>query len=376
MVTKAKASTEVGRGHRDLVKDVQEAGLCVYCGACAGSCPYLLAYNGRIVVLDNCNRTEGQCYKYCPRTYTDMDEVSKKLFGAPFSENEFGAVKEIVLARTTSKDIQGKGQDGSVVTTLLTTALEAGLIDAAVLAKMNADKVPGGFIARTRQEIIDCARTSYEPCPTLQVINQLPDDSKEKLAVVSLPCHAAAVAKMRTYPAEHRINIDNVKFVIGLFCGWTLAQGIHELMKQRFDLPNVVKFDIPHHPAHTYDAYYKDGSKAEIEIEDIRQYINNACSYCWDMTAELADVSVGSGRAKYHGWNTLIVRTEAGAKLVALAKKKGYLETQPIPEENIVNLRKACLNKKKKAVKNLGEKYDGKLGYLGLPKAIVKKLSA
>jgi coenzyme F420 hydrogenase subunit beta len=374
MVTKAQGSTETGRGHRDLVNDVQNAGLCVYCGACAGSCPYLLAYNGRIVVLDNCNRTDGQCYKYCPRTYTDMDSVSKKLFGVPFSENEFGVAKEVVLARTTVKDIQGKGQDGSVVTTLLTTALEAGLIDAAVLAKMDADKVPNGYIAR--KEIIDCSRTSYEPCPTLQAINQLPDDSKEKLAVVSLPCHAAAVAKMKTYSAEHRINIDNVKLVVGLFCGWTLSQGIHEFMKQRFDLPNVVKFDIPHHPGHTMDAYYKDGSKQEVEIEEIRKYINTACSYCWDMTAELADVSVGSGRAKYHGWNTLIIRTEAGAKVVELAKKKGYLETQPIPEENIVNLRKACLNKKKKAIKALSEKYDGKQGYLGLSKAMVKKFSA
>jgi len=124
------------------------------------------------------------------------------------------------------------------------------------------------------------------------------------------------------------------------------------------------------------DAYYKDGAKQEIEIEEIRQFINPACSYCWDMTAEFADVSVGSGRAKYHGWNTMIIRTEAGVELVNLAKKKGLLEIQPIPEENVVNLRKACLNKKKKAVKNLRDKYKEDQGYLGFSRDMVERISS
>ena len=94
------------------------------------------------------------------------------------------------------------------------------------------------------------------------------------------------------------------------------------------------------------------------------------------MTAEFADISLGSGRAKYRGWNTLIVRTEAGAEIVALAKEKGLLETQPLPEENVTNLRRAALNKKKNAVRELRVKYDGQLGYLGLSETIAQELSS
>ena len=367
--------TEI-KGHRELVEEVIGAGLCIYCGACADACPYLIASRGRIVVLDNCDRSEGQCYQFCPRTLTDMDALAQKIFGQPFGTSEFGFASELLLARSTDKQIRERGQDGGVVTALLCLGLEAGIIDAALAARMNEDRTPHGFVARTKEQLLECSGTSYEPCPTLQTLNQLPDDSNENLGIVSLPCHAEAIAKMKTYSTRNRVSIENVKLVIGLFCGWTLAEGFHQFMQQRFDLPNVVKFDIPHHPGHTFDAFYEDGGKKEIELENIRNFINPACAFCWDMTAEFADVSVGSGRAKYRGWNTLIVRTKAGAEIVALAKERGLLETQPLPEENVANLKRASVNKKKRAVRELRTKYDGHLGYLGLSQAIAQDLSS
>jgi coenzyme F420 hydrogenase subunit beta len=365
--------TEI-KGHRELVKEVIKTGLCIYCGACADACPYLIASRGRIVVLDNCDRTEGQCYQFCPRTFTDMDAVARKIFGRPFGTAEFGPARELLLARSTDKQIQDRCQDGGVVTTLLYLGLEAGIIDAALAARMNEGKTPHGFVARTKEELLECSGTSYEPCPTLQTLNRLPDDSHENLGIVSLPCHAEAIAKMKTYSTRNRVSIENVKLVIGLFCGWTLAEGFHRFMEAQFDLAAVKKFDIPHHPGHTFDAFYEDGGKKEIELEDIRDFINPACTFCWDMTAEFADISVGSGRAKYRGWNTLIVRTEAGAEIVALARKKGLLETQPLPEENVVNLKRASLNKKKRALRELKAKYHGQLGYLGLSEATARQL--
>ena len=364
----------MNKGHTDLINEVVEGGLCVYCGACAGGCPYLTAYKGRIVVMDNCDREDGQCYQFCPRTFTDMDFLSNKFFGEPFGANEIGFSRNLLLAKAADARIHEGGQDGGVVTALLTVAIEEGLIDAAIVAKMDEEKRPNGFVARTGEQLLECARNSYEPCPTLQELNGLPYDSTEKLGIVSLPCHSAALSKMKAYKTRNRVNIENVNLIIGLFCGWTLAEGFHGYLQDYFDLKNIVKFDIPHSPGHTYDAYYKDGTKKEVELEDIRKYINPACDYCWDMTAEFSDVSVGSGRSKYKGWNTLIPRTGTGEKLVELAMEKGVLETKPLPEENIMNLKKACLNKKKSAVRKLSEKYSGNLGYLGISHTLKEKL--
>jgi len=165
--------------------------------------------------------------------------------------------------------------------------------------------------------------------------------------------------------------------VIGLFCGWELSGRFRQFLEENFDLPQVVKFDIPHHPAHTFDVYTKSDKKS-VELEDIGQYISEACSYCWDMTAEFADISVGSGRAKFKGWNTVVVRSKAGAELMEIAKKKGVVETQPIPAESVENLKRASLNKKKRAVSSIiaktGDKKD--LLYLGIPSGLADKLLA
>jgi len=327
--------------------------------------------------MDNCLLSDGQCYQYCPRTFTDMEAVSQKVLGVPFSEDEFGIGREIFLARSTDAEIHEKGQDGGTVTALLSVALAEGIIDGVVETKMDDNKIPHGFIARNREELLECTGVSYEPSPVLEALNSLPQESAEKLGIVGLPCHVASVSKMKTYPPKNRMNIDNVKLVIGLFCGWELSGRFRQFLEENFDLPQVVKFDIPHHPAHTFDVYTKSDKKS-VELEDIGQYISEACSYCWDMTAEFADISVGSGRAKFKGWNTVVVRSKAGAELMEIAKKKGVVETQPIPAESVENLKRASLNKKKRAVSSIiaktGDKKD--LLYLGIPSGLADKLLA
>lgn len=80
------------KGGRELLEEVIDAGLCAYCGACASGCPYLVSFKDRIVLLDNCIISEGQCYQYCPRTHTDLDTISQQVFGAAYIEDELGAV--------------------------------------------------------------------------------------------------------------------------------------------------------------------------------------------------------------------------------------------------------------------------------------------
>jgi coenzyme F420 hydrogenase subunit beta len=334
------------KGVKELFKEVIDTELCSLCGACTGSCPYLIWYKGRVVLMDNCTLSEGQCYRYCPRTHTDFDAVSDRTFGAPFKKDDLGMVREVFLARSKDAEIRDKGQDGGVVTTLLSVALGEGIIDAAVETKISGDKVPTGFIARSREELLQCAGNSYEVSPVLEALNSIPSDSNEKLGVVGLPCHVEALAKMKTYPPQNRVNINNVKLVVGLFCGWVLADGFHQFLEDNFDLKRVGKFDIPHHPDHTFDLYTESGKKS-VELDDIRKFINPGCMYCWDMTSEFADISVGSGRAMFKGWNTVIVRTETGSELMNIAKEHA-LEIQPIPDESLTHLKKAALNKKRK----------------------------
>ncbi|MBM3119997.1 MAG: hypothetical protein FJ006_10725, partial [Chloroflexi bacterium] len=145
------------KGCKELFNEVIEAGLCTLCGACTGNCPYLVYYKGRIALLDNCTLSDGQCYKYCPRTYTDMDATSQQVFGMPYSEEEIGTTKEVLIARTTDTRIREEAQYGGVVTTLLSLALAEGLIDNAVLTKTSNDKTASPVLAQSEKEIFQCA---------------------------------------------------------------------------------------------------------------------------------------------------------------------------------------------------------------------------
>lgn len=368
MVTKVK-------GCKELVSEVIDKGLCCLCGACAGSCPYLVSYRGRIVQLDNCTLSDGQCYQYCPRTFVDMDAISQHVFGVPYSEDELGTVKEVLMARSMDAAIKEKAQYGGAVTTLLSLAMAEGLIDSAILTRTTADKTPEAFLARNTQEVLQSAGSNYMACPILETYNRLPEDNSDKLAIVGVPCQVIAATKMKREQPQHRSSTGNIKLVIGLFCTWALApDSFHRFLKDNLNLPSVIKVDIPPPPANRFDVYTHSG-KVSLPLEEVREFTMPTCAYCLDMTSEFADISVGSVEG-IEGWNTVIIRTDNGAKLVEMAVKQGKLETGTLPAEKLAHLKEAALNKKKRAlgeiVKMTGSKKD--LLYLGLSPTLVDRL--
>jgi coenzyme F420 hydrogenase subunit beta len=364
------------KGCKELITEVIETGLCALCGACTGNCPYLAYHNGRIALLDNCSRTdEAQCYQYCPRTYTDMNALSNEIFGKPYSENELGTLIDVLMVRATDDVVREKAQYGGAVTSLLSLALAEGLIDGAVLTKTSDDKAPAPFLAQSIKAALQCAGSSYMACPVLDRYNQIPKGDSNKLGIVAMPCQVLSVAKMKAEPPKNRVNICNVKLVIGLFCTWALSPDrFYQFLKENLDLAKVKKFDIPPPPANRFDVYTQSG-KTSFPLEQIIKFTMPTCAYCLDMTSEFADISVGSVEDKKE-WNTVIVRTEAGADLMERAKKKGTLHIDNLPASNLQHLKEAALLKKKRALNEIVKRTGNKsnLLYLKLSPPLTKKL--
>jgi len=365
------------KGSKELLEDVINNGLCTLCGACAGACPYLVSYQGRIVVLDECTLSEGQCYQYCPRTRADMDALSQEVFGQPYGEEEIGTTKEVLMSRSADTRVLEKAQYGGTVTTLLSLAMDEGLINTAVLTRETEDKMPVPFLARSPEEVLEGAGSNYMVCPVLEGYNRIPADSVERVGMVVTPCQGLAVSKMKLIPPQHRPSSDNIGLVIGLFCTWALSQeSFGRFLRDSLNLAKIKKFDIPPPPANRLDVYTLAG-RVSFPLDQIREFKMPTCSYCLDMTSEFADVSVGSVEG-VEGWNTVIIRTDTGADLVKLARDRGMLETAALPEENLKHLKEAALLKKKRALKEIinrtGDKDD--LLYLDMSPELVGKLLA
>ena len=342
------------KGPQELGSEVGAKFLCTLCGGCAGMCPYRVAYRGRIVVMDECNRSEGRCYAFCPRTSVNLDEVSQAAFGVPYAASELGTVQEITMARAKDETIRSKAQHGGTVSTLVSFALREGFIDSAVLTTTDEQLQPSGAAVRDEAGVLDCAGSNFTASPTLQKFNQEAATDAERIGVVATPCQALALANMRVSPLEEGNHIEKLKLVVGLFCNWALwHEGFSRFLQEKVPLGEITKMDAPPPPANALEVF-TGSDRVLVPLDEVRPFINKTCQFCLDLTAELADVSVGAAEG-VDGWNTLIVRSDAGKKLVEAAVAGGAIETAPFPKENLEHLKEAALLKKKRALKNIVE---------------------
>jgi coenzyme F420 hydrogenase subunit beta len=343
------------KASRELQSEVLGRNLCSLCGACVGMCPYWVAHKGRIVGLDECNLTQGRCYVFCPRTSLDLDLLSQTVFDAPYPADELGKMQQITMARAGDDAIRARAQYGGAVTTLTAFAVERGLIDSAVLTASDENILPSGALAASVAQVHERAKSNYVASPTLAAFNRESGrEDVQRIGVVATPCQALALAKMRASPLENRNSIDKLKLVVGLFCTWALRyEDFARFLAEKVPLGQIVKFDIPPPPANIFQVF-TDSNQIDIPLDQVRPFIRPGCDVCLDMTAEFADISVGAAEG-VAGWNTLIVRTDAGRELVEAAQAKGVIETQPLTAQNLAHLKEASLNKKKRGLKKVIE---------------------
>lgn len=341
---------------QEIESKVIKENLCTLCGACLEVCPYLVAYEGRVILRDVCDLSQGCCSVVCPRLAFDLDNMSKTIFGTPYARDELGTVQQVLMARSTDAIIKARAQDAGTVTALVSLALDQGFVDSAVLTLFDDKSWPKGVIASTRDEVLRCSGSSYIAAPTMGAFNQArQDDDRKSIAVVGTPCQVMALAKMRAAPPEICKNMDKLRLVIGLFCTWALSYPGFAHFLEREALDHIVKYDVPPHPANVLLAY-TEKERIGIPLDKVLPFVMPACHLCPDLTAEFADVSVGSGRREVLDWNTVIVRTERGMRFIEIAIKKGIIETRDIPEGNLSRLKVAADNKRKGALRNIIQK--------------------
>jgi coenzyme F420 hydrogenase subunit beta len=235
---------------------------------------------------------------------------------------------------------------------LIIHALKKGLIDAALLTKYSDRKcvLPRPAIARNRKEVLACSGSKYTAAPTLAALNELLKTG-EKIAVVGRPCQVTAVRKMQLY--DDRPEVKNIVLLIGLFCLWALDYRRYSAyLSGQVNPKQVKKIDIPKND--DFIVYTDDGT-ARISIDKIKSFIRPTCQVCFDVTSELADVSLGSTEWK-DDWNTMLVRSSAGEKLIQGALKAKVITTKKFPADREAILREAVGNKKRRVIKELSQR--------------------
>ncbi|MFX1311896.1 MAG: Coenzyme F420 hydrogenase/dehydrogenase, beta subunit C-terminal domain [Promethearchaeota archaeon] len=308
-----------------LMKEIVRTGICTECATCAAVCPVLewddLA--GQPKLVGKCTGC-GICYNQCPRTITDPYQL-------------MGDFKTGYVANTNIPEVIG-GQDGGTVTSLLCYLFDEHLIDAAVVTMKDPNKpwYPIAQIITNKDDAIKSSGSIYSHSQTVEALMDAVRQDFRSIAFVGTPCNIDAVSKMFDSPTgmlKYFMRCHVLK--IGLFCMDSFApEALYPFFeKDGIDLSNVQKMDINKGKFHLY--YDPQGEPAKsYTIRQLDKFKSSSCNFCTDLTAEKADISVGSVGSGANK-NTVFARTGIGSEIIEDAAEKGYIKIEPF---NAINL--------------------------------------
>jgi coenzyme F420 hydrogenase subunit beta len=363
-------------GSKELLEDVHQRDLCIGCGACVELCPYFKNYRGKTSQLFPCNLTQGRCFAYCPKVEVDLEALYQLVWDMPYEGTPLGPYRQVLASAAGPAMAQGRYQGGGTVSALMAYALKSGMVDAAALT-VRQGLTPLPRLVTQWEEVAHCAGSKFMAAPTLSGLNNAVRQGYRKIGVVGTPCQMLSVAQMRSNPLGKTEHDVPVALAIGLFCNWSLdTRQLSALLVERTDAAEIRGMDIPPPPANVM-VLDTDRGPLEISLSDIKPLIPHTCFTCLDLTSELADLSVGMYEG-HPGQNTLIVRSERGAGLMADAVAQGFLITEPMPVENVAHLAAAAAAKKERSMRMLLQRglvntRDGR-AVLRMPASVAAKI--
>ncbi len=327
------------KSFKDLVTEVQHAGICGRCGGCVAFCSagefnaLSAGEDGAPMLVDESKCLHcGICYLICPQIRTLDKELKQKMgWKAPI-----GAQRQMVSARAHSPGIRRAATDGGVVTALLIHALKKHMIDAAIVSRQARPFSREVRVARTADELLEAAGSHFDESPTVRGLGEqyttfspgarevksLGKKDLHRVALVGTPCQVFTIRKMQLLNV---LPADSVVLTIGLFCmetfgfGARMRRGVER--KLSVTLKQIRKLNIKDDVIVTTSK--KDVIHVPFAVVD--EFARPACFACTDFANEYADISCG-GLGSPDGYTTTILRTTAGETLYNRAKDDHAIE--------------------------------------------------
>ena len=335
---------KIKKGWQELESEIIKTGKCVYCGACGAFCADIKFDTSKEIPIEDgsckdantCRDGFGLCYNLCPKTGNDQISLSlldKWVFGKE-QDKILGHYLKIVSGRLTNIAKENLSIEAGPITALLFTAMEAELIDCAIITDKDENFVPFPIMVKNQKETFNGVGYKPSQSPTLSLVGEAINKEYTNTAVVGTPCQIQALRKLQNHPIFDYEAYDLISLAIGTFCfGTYYNQLLTQCFKEHdINVNEIIKIDSDK-SKFKMKIYTNSGSK-EIPLNYIyEKSIRNACFSCSDYTSAFADISVGNIGSE-NGWKTLIVRTERGKEIIDLCCEKGFLETKNLPRDN------------------------------------------
>ena len=303
---------------------------CAGCGMCVAACskqvlrwnggehpqveqrPKILGYSH--TTLDSCTFCQRFCQEVCPRLER-WPELEAHLALAARAR---GPVKS--------------GAPNDVMRAILAAGRSAGLLDGVVMLDLDPWELkPTARVAETIEEIVDNVGPSYLWAPVFDALNEAIFERKmENVAVVSTPCAAQAIRKLRssTNPRLKPYQ-DAIRLSVAVFCtGIYRPDLIEEILVKRMGIARELVKRLEVSPDGQWlQAVLWDNSARVIPRQQAESFTRSGCGSCDDYLGESADLAVGVTGAPENS-STIIVRSRIGDIFLRNAVQMNLLETE------------------------------------------------
>lgn len=299
----------------------------------------------------------------------------RKIFRKPSPERCTGPVRAVFVTHASDREIAANAASGGFCTALLNGMLKRGEIDGALVSVMDwsGDDPPTARseIVSDRAGLIAAQGSIYFDFPLLsaETMGKL-RDFPGKLAVVALPCQAAA---LRRICENDPILAEKIVLVIGLFCGHATKRDLllRVLEKKGIKPQEVEKFRFRRGRWRGQTAVrFKNRTERSWPTGFYNLYQNlfvmcaKRCLGCGDHFAEQADICCGDiWRLKYRRAQVkpsmVAIRTARGEGAFDRALQAGDFsaEVQTVLDLFKANSRSAIFHKAVAARKRIFAKY-------------------
>lgn len=344
-----------------VIKEIVKNDLCIGCGLCVSECPNKAikmewGANGFLYPILNGNCDESElCIRVCPFNLNPQsmvlneDQIAKKIYLSSKSYDQIlGNYEEIFIGY--SKEFRETSSSGGIGTYLLAELLDRKVVDY-IISVGNGNPTKNHYkyvISKTKNELFSTSKTKYYPVTLSEVIKYI-EENDGKVALTGIPCFIKAIRLKQIYNP----NIKNkIVALIGLACGGLKSIYFTEYLASKVNsdlsksMPEYRIKDISSNARdYSYGFIQEDRLKtikrnSILEMWGTGLFKANACDYCDDLLAELADMSLGDAWIKQYipdgkGNNVVIVRDKFILQIIMDGINKGKLKLEKSSPEII-----------------------------------------
>jgi len=343
-----------------IIREVVLNDLCIGCGVCITVCPtnsISMAWNkdGLLIPIQNGKcEDEKKCIDVCPFNPTPKNilrtenEISS-IFNENFTNEDSILGKYISIYSGYSSYFRSLSSSGGIATWVLKEILLKKIADSVIVVGEDTSENSNLFHYSKidfPDELSQYSQTKYYPITLSEVLLEI-EKSEKKVAIIGIPCFLKALRlKQYFYPSFG----EKVVFTIGIFCGGMKSSffteylssrcGVYknEIVKPQYRIKDLSS-TASDYSFGVYNRYSKDFHSMKMKtVGDMwgtGMFKPNACEFCDDLSAELADISLGDAWISPYaengaGTNVIIVRTKAAEDLLL-----GGVENKEIILENL-----------------------------------------